>query len=62
MPHEGQEFGYVLDGSVTVVYGTRQEKCKKGDTFYITTDKNHYLYNHTTKLCRVIWISSPPNF
>ena len=62
MPHEGQEFGYVLEGRVSIVYGSRSEECKKGDTFYITTDKNHYLYNKGTKPCKVIWISSPPNF
>ena len=62
MPHEGQEFGYVLEGSVNIIYGSRSELCKKGDTFYITTDKNHYLHNKGTKPCKVIWISSPPNF
>lgn len=62
MPHEGQEFGYVLEGKVVVVYGNRQEQCNKGDTFYITTDKNHYLYNKFSKSCKIIWISSPPNF
>ena len=62
MPHEGQEFGYVIEGKVNVIYGSRSEECKKGDTFYITTDKNHYLYNKSNKPCKVMWISSPPNF
>ena len=62
MPHEGQEFGYVLEGGIKVVYGSYRYICKKGDTFYFTTDKNHYIYNHTSKIAKVIWVSSPPNF
>lgn len=62
MPHEGQEFGFVIEGSITLVYGNKKHICKKGETFYFTTDKNHYVYNHTKKLSRVIWVSSPPNF
>ena len=34
MPHEGEEFGYVLDGTVYLHHGKKREKCKKGDTFY----------------------------
>ncbi len=62
MPHEGQEFGYVLEGAIMVVYGNNKYVCKKGETFYFTTDKNHYIYNHTKKIAKVIWVSSPPNF
>ena len=62
MPHEGQEFGYILEGSITIVYCNYRYICKKGETFYFTTDKNHYIYNHTKEIAKVIWVSSPPNF
>lgn len=62
MPHEGQEFGFVLEGQITLVYGSNKYICKKGETFYFTTDKNHYIYNHTNKISKIIWVSSPPNF
>lgn len=39
MPHEGQEFGYILEGSITIVYGNYRYVCKSGETFYFTTDK-----------------------
>lgn len=61
-PHEGQEFGYVLEGEVVVYRDTHSYRVKKGESFYITTDKTHYLYNPTNKASKVIWISSPPNF
>lgn len=62
MPHEGQEFGYVLEGEVTLVIENKEYFCKKGESFYFTTDKNHYIKNGTNKNAKVIWISSPPNF
>jgi transcriptional regulator with XRE-family HTH domain len=62
MPHEGQEFGYVLKGKVLVVVGNSQVKCNSGETFYFTTDKNHYIKNLTNDVAKIIWISSPPNF
>lgn len=62
MPHEGQEFGYVLDGEVVLVVENKEYVCKSGESFYFTTDKNHYLKNNTDYDCKIIWISSPPNF
>ena len=35
-PHEGEEFGYVLFGSITIVIGNRSMKAKKGETFYLS--------------------------
>lgn len=62
MPHDGQEFGYVLSGEVEIHIGSRVFKCKKGETFYYTTDKNHYIKNVKKEIAKVIWVSSPPNF
>lgn len=62
MPHEGQEFGYVIDGEIMVVYGNVQERLIKGESFYFTTDKNHYIKNLSDKKATIIWVSSPPNF
>lgn len=62
IPHEGEEFGYVLEGEVVVCYDNKKIRCKKGETFYFKTSKVHYLYNPKDKLAKVIWVSSPPNF
>ena len=62
MPHEGQEFGYVLEGTIVVVLAKKQYKVKKGETFYYETNKPHYLKNTQNKKAKVIWVSSPPNF
>ena len=62
MPHEGQEFGYVLEGEIEVHLGNKNFSCKKGETFYYTTNKNHYIKNIKAEQAKVIWVSSPPNF
>ena len=62
MPHEGQEFGFVVDGEIILVIDKKEHVCKKGESFYFTTDKNHYIKNNKNKDAKVIWISSPPNF
>ncbi|QNM05085.1 cupin domain-containing protein [Qiania dongpingensis] len=59
-PHEGEEFGYVLQGSLVIHVGTKSYKAKKGESFYFTPDKKHYL---TSKAGAVLlWVSSPPSF
>ncbi len=60
MPHNGEEFGYVLDGEIYVVYGTIKKRVKKGESFYFKTDRMHYI--ESIKKSRVIWVSCPPNF
>ena len=61
-PHIGQEFGYVLTGSVTVVLGETRVKAKKGESFYYTCNKNHYLENTGHGPATVLWVCTPPNF
>ena len=61
-PHEGQEFGYVLAGKVQLHYGDQVYSLKKGQTFYIKGDKNHFLTNEDKTVAKVIWVSTPPSF
>ncbi len=61
-PHTGEEFGYVVDGEIIVVYDDKTFICKKGESFYFVANKNHYIKNHCKKESKVIWVSCPPNF
>ncbi len=61
-PHEGEEFGYVLSGRVVLVNGDQELTVKKGSTFYINGDKEHYLRNDSSHDCQVLWITNPPLF
>lgn len=61
-PHEGEEFGYVLSGSITLHLGKKSYPVKKGESFYFTPAATHYI--ECGKKCGavVIWVSSPPSF
>ncbi len=59
-PHEGEEFGYVLQGSVAIHLGGRICKAKKGESFYFRADKTHHLSSRSGAV--LIWVSSPPSF
>ena len=59
-PHEGEEFGYVLQGAVSIHLGNKTYKAKKGESFYYTADKTHFLSSKNG--ATMIWVSSPPSF
>ena len=59
-PHEGEEFGYVLQGAVSIHLGNKTYKAKKGESFYYTADKTHFLSSKSGAV--LIWVSSPPSF
>lgn len=59
-PHEGEEFGHILQGSIAIHIGTKTYRAKKGESFYFTPDKKHYLTSKTG--ATLIWVSSPPSF
>ena len=61
-PHEGEEFCYVLNGKVTLVMGDRKYEVRKGNTFYINGEREHYLRNDSAHAAQVLWICSPPLF
>ena len=62
VPHEGEEFGYVLEGRIAIVLGTKRYLCKKGETFYYPAAKPHCIENVGKTKARFLWISTPPNF
>ena len=62
MPHEGEEFGYVLKGKVKLTVGKKAFEVAEGETFYYKADKRHSLENLLDKQAIVLWISCPPNF
>ena len=61
-PHDGEEFGYVIQGKVTLVNGEEEYDVKKGETFYLKGNLPHYIINKNDTLAKVIWVSTPPIF
>ena len=61
-PHNGEEFGYVMDGEIIVSYGELKKKVSKGEAFYFETTCEHYIENRSQKVAKVLCFSCPPNF
>lgn len=61
-PHEGEEFGYVLSGSITIHMGKQSWRAKKGESFYFTPRSTHYISASPKSGACLIWVSSPPSF
>ncbi len=61
-PHEGEEFGYVLKGEITLLLGKRKVRVKKGESFYFTSSIVHQIINRGNQIAEFIWVSSPPSF
>ncbi len=62
VPHEGEEFGFVLEGEIIIHIGKKKYIVKKGESFYYVADKSHYIINVKDKKAKFLWISTPPNF
>lgn len=60
--HEGEEFGHVLSGGVTLCIGLRRIKLKKGDSFYYRPTDQHWLENNGKLSAKLLWVSTPPSF
>lgn len=61
-PHEGDEFGYVLSGRIALCIGDKVHRVKKGETFYFSATKVHYIKALSKGGAQVLWVSSPPSF
>ena len=62
LPHTGEEFGYVLKGTVRVLYGGRAYTVRAGESFYFQAGKKHRLENNGNRDAILIWVSTPPSF
>ncbi len=61
-PGEGEEFGYVLSGSVYLMMGEKALRVKAGCSFCVHPRQTHYLKNAGKTRARVLWVSTPPSF
>ena len=61
-PHEGEEFGFVIEGKIAVRLGKKEYLCKKGEAFYYSASLPHAVINRGKNAAKFLWISTPPNF
>jgi transcriptional regulator with XRE-family HTH domain len=60
--HEGEEFGVVLEGTLTLRIGSEGFKVRRGQSFYFSSLRPHAWGNEGTRRCRLIWVVSPPSW
>lgn len=61
-PHEGEEFGFVLHGSVVLHIGEEKYRVRKGDSFCFKSASVHWIQNTGKTGARLIWVATPPSF
>ena len=61
-PHGGEEFGYVLSGSIHIHLGSRKYRAKKDESFYFKPALVHHISNAGKTEAKLLWVSTPPSF
>lgn len=60
--HEGEEFGIVLKGTLTLTVGGETYRVKAGSSFYYSSLSPHSWGNDGPDECVVVWVVSPPSW
>ncbi|MDU2065695.1 MAG: XRE family transcriptional regulator [Sporomusaceae bacterium] len=60
--HEGEEFIYVLEGTLTLFINDEQIELFPGDSAHYNSSTVHNWANYTTKMVRLLVVSSPNPF
>ena len=60
--HDGQEFGYVLAGSIELTVDEHPVDVSEGDSFYFDSSLPHGYRNVGQIEARILWVNTPPTF
>jgi transcriptional regulator with XRE-family HTH domain len=60
--HDGEEFGYVLEGQIELIVDGTRYLVGPGDSFSFRSDRKHSYRNSGRSVARVLWINTPPTF
>lgn len=60
--HEGEEFGFVLQGNITLWLDGKPHKLANGDCFYFKSSWNHWVENNGRHPAHILWVASPSTF
>ena len=61
-PFQGEAFGFVLKGSVTIRFGAEKYHARAGESFYFSGEREHVLENAGGRRAEFLWVTSPPMF
>ncbi|MFT8321245.1 MAG: cupin domain-containing protein [Bacillus sp. (in: firmicutes)] len=60
--HRGEEFGFVIKGSLLYQIGNETYELAEGDSIYYDASIPHFYKNIGTSDCISIWVVTPPTF
>jgi transcriptional regulator with XRE-family HTH domain len=60
--HEGEEFGYLIEGEIDLYYNGETIHLKEGDSFYLQSHLGHEFHNQGTQKTVILWVNHPPSF
>jgi len=59
-PHSGEQFGYVLRGTVTLKINKKVLKIPRRHCFYFKSNRPHQILNNSGSVASLLWVTSPP--
>ena len=60
--HEGEEFGFILEGRYEVTIEDEVYTLEEGDCIYFQSHLPHKMRGIGDKPCKTIWVITPPSF
>jgi len=60
--HEGEEFGFVLEGQYEVTVKDKVYILNEGDSIYYPSHLPHKMRGIGHKRCKTLWVITPPSF
>lgn len=60
--HEGEEVGYVIEGTLEIIVGKERYTVNAGDSAHFRSEIPHGYFNPGPKPARIIVINTPPTF
>lgn len=60
--HEGEEVGYVLQGTLELWVDEERYELQPGDAFHFRSDLSHRYRNPGKDPTKVLWVNTPPTF
>jgi transcriptional regulator with XRE-family HTH domain len=60
--HEGEEFGFVVQGTITLWLDDKAHRLFKGDCFYFKSSWKHWVENSGGHSAQILWVVSPSTF
>ena len=60
--HSGEEFGFVMEGSLLLTIDNMSYRLEEGDSFVFRSELAHTFSNKGNTVARVLWVNTPPTF